>query len=132
MKHPLSLPQLALMAAAASAVAVLTVMSAPSLAAVDPAAGTPGHFLADRHVAKGMQCTACHDANQKLLKVGDNDICVKCHGDYPAMVKKTDGRFEVNPHAQHDGLLPCTECHKGHKAGVNYCGQCHNYTYKVP
>lgn len=91
-----------------------------------------GDFLADRHVARGMTCETCHTADKKLKMVGDNEICVSCHGDYPEMIKKTEGRYEVNPHAQHDGLLPCTECHKGHKASVNYCGDCHNYTYKVP
>ncbi|KAB1317813.1 cytochrome c3, partial [Bacteroides ovatus] len=25
-----------------------------------------------------------------------------------------------------------SECHKGHKPGVNYCGGCHNFVYKVP
>lgn len=89
-------------------------------------------FLADRHVEKGVNCDACHTPDKKLKMTGENEICVSCHGDYPQMIEKTKGRYEVNPHAQHDGLLPCTECHKGHKAGVNYCGGCHNYTYKVP
>ncbi|MDY3114770.1 MAG: cytochrome c3 family protein [Sutterella sp.] len=31
------------------------------------------------------------------------------------------------PLAQHEGALPCTECYNGHKAGVNYCGQCHRF-----
>ena len=50
--------------------------------------------------------------------------------------KKTDAKYknsgQPNPHAQHDGALPCTECHKGHKASVNYCAQCHSFVYKVP
>lgn len=90
------------------------------------------HFLADRHVAKGMACETCHTPDKKIKMQGDYEVCVTCHGDYKAMIKKTEGKYEVNPHAQHDGALPCTECHKGHKEGVNYCGGCHNYTYKVP
>lgn len=45
---------------------------------------------------------------------------------------KTQDAGQPNPHSQHDGALPCTECHKGHQKGVNYCGQCHSFTYKVP
>ncbi|MFU0841067.1 MAG: Cytochrom-c3-2 domain-containing protein [Burkholderia sp.] len=93
---------------------------------------TGGPFLADRHVAKGVKCEACHTPDHKIKQQGDYEICVSCHGDYDAMIKKTEGRYEVNPHAQHEGALPCTECHKGHKKSVNYCGQCHSYEYNVP
>ena len=98
-----------------------------------------GHTLADRHVARGMKCTACHvDAKGGALKAANTDygVCATCHGDYNAMIKKTDAKYknsgQPNPHAQHDGALPCTECHKGHKASVNYCAQCHSFVYKVP
>lgn len=89
-------------------------------------------FLADRHVARGMKCETCHTPNNKLKTSGDLDVCATCHGDYAAMIKKTDGKYEVNPHAQHEGALPCSECHQGHKEGKNYCGGCHNFVYKVP
>lgn len=89
-------------------------------------------YLADRHVARGMKCADCHTPDNKLKTSGDLDVCASCHGDYQAMIKKTDGRYEVNPHGQHEGALPCSECHKGHKPGVNYCGGCHNFVYKVP
>ena len=91
-----------------------------------------GKFLADRHVWRGLQCDACHEPDMKVKMNGDLEVCTSCHGDYAAMIKRTEGRFETNPHAQHEGLLPCTECHKGHKPGVNYCGGCHNFEYKVP
>ncbi len=91
------------------------------------------HYLADRHIARGMQCNSCHEADGKTLRAaGDLDVCASCHGDYTKMIEKTEGRYTVNPHAQHEGALPCSECHKGHKPGVNYCGQCHNFVYKVP
>jgi fumarate reductase flavoprotein subunit len=48
------------------------------------------------------------------------------------MIEKTKGKYETNPHAQHEGALPCSECHKGHQKGVNYCGGCHNFVYNVP
>lgn len=91
------------------------------------------------HIARGMKCTACHvDAKGGALKAANTDygVCATCHGDYNAMIKKTDAKYknsgQPNPHAQHDGALPCTECHKGHKASVNYCAQCHSFVYKVP
>ncbi len=90
-------------------------------------------FLADRHAKKGFKCDTCHTEGNKIKQAGDYDVCVTCHGDYEAMIKKTQNpKYEVNPHAQHEGVLPCTECHKGHKQGVNYCGQCHSYVFKVP
>lgn len=89
-------------------------------------------YLADRHIARGLQCDACHEKDMKIKMNGDLEACTSCHGDYVAMIKRTDGRYETNPHAQHEGLLPCIECHKGHKEGVNYCGGCHNFEYKVP
>lgn len=93
-------------------------------------------FLADRHVSKNIQCDSCHaSAGEPRLKMVDNgqhEACVGCHGFYDKIVEKTAKPDEQNPHAQHDGNLPCTECHKGHKKGVNYCGQCHNFEFKVP
>lgn len=91
--------------------------------------------LADRHVTKGMQCEACHiSQGSPALKMNDQkqEPCVGCHGWYDAVGQKTQKGDAVNPHAQHDGNLPCTECHKGHRAGVNYCAQCHAYEFNVP
>ena len=41
-------------------------------------------------------------------KYEDLDVCTDCHGDYTAMIKKTAGKYETNPHGQHEGALPCT------------------------
>lgn len=108
------------------------ILGAALFAAVAAASAADGKFLADRHVERGLKCESCHTPDMKIKTSGDYDVCVDCHGDYNAMIKKTEGRYETNPHAQHEGALPCTECHKGHKAGVNYCGECHNFEYKVP
>ncbi|MCI5851313.1 MAG: cytochrome c3 family protein [Sutterellaceae bacterium] len=95
--------------------------------------------VADLHAAKGLKCDACHvTATGGALKAEKSDygVCATCHGDYQKMIEKTDAKHkdsgQPNPHAQHDGALPCTECHKGHKASVNYCAQCHSFVYKVP
>lgn len=94
-------------------------------------------FLADRHEKKGIECTACHvKAGKPELKIDDqkHEACVGCHGWYDEVAKKTvpSDPENVNPHSQHDGNLPCTECHKGHKKGYNYCGDCHMYNFNVP
>lgn len=94
-------------------------------------------FLADRHVEKyHLTCASCHDpAKPTVLKqVNDRDICITCHGDYDKMYKLTMPKDEAegNPHAQHDGVLPCTECHHGHKPGTNYCAECHTWEFKTP
>ena len=123
-----------ILAAFCAAVGLVSLTTAGSALAADPApAGGESHFLADRHVQQyGLKCESCHAKDMKVKQSGDYDVCVDCHGDYEKMIKKTEGKYQVNPHAQHEGILPCTECHKGHKAGVNYCGQCHSYIYKVP
>lgn len=113
--------------------------AAAALCLAAPAASASGSFLADRHAAGGMKCDACHVAPQGgALKDEKTDygVCASCHGDYQKVLDRTAGKTQdagqPNPHSQHDGALPCTECHKGHQKGVNYCGQCHSFTYKVP
>ena len=94
-------------------------------------------FLADRHAGYGVKCDACHtDAAKGTLKIDKDrhEACVQCHGWYDAVAAKTQPKDpeEMNPHSQHDGNLPCSTCHKGHKKGENYCGNCHYYTFNVP
>ncbi len=110
-------------------------LAALALVAMTAAQAADVKYLGDRHVARGMTCETCHAKDMKVkpsTKYPDLDVCTDCHGDYQAMIKKTAGKYETNPHGQHEGALPCTECHKGHKPGVNYCGGCHNFEYKVP
>ena len=97
---------------------ILALLLLSFLAGSTAFAADGGPYLADRHVARGMKCADCHTPDNKLKTSGDLDICASCHGDYQAMIKKTDGRYEVNPHGQHEGALPCSECH--------------NFVYKVP
>ncbi len=108
-----------------------------SLGAFGISTASADEFLADRHAKYGLPCTACHVENgSPKLKIDDqkHEACVGCHGWYDEVAKKTVPKDEsnVNPHSQHDGNLPCTECHKGHKKGYNYCGDCHMYNYNVP
>ncbi len=89
-------------------------------------------YLADRHVARGINCDTCHDASLKLKTIGGRDICVSCHGDFEQMKVKTAGRYAKNPHAPHEQGVTCTSCHKGHKAPENNCAKCHQVQFKVP
>ena len=94
-------------------------------------------FLGDRHVERGLQCAVCHgdQVSGKLPEDRDrHEHCVKCYGFYDQVAKKIQpaNPEEMNPHSQHDGNLPCTTCHQGHKQSVNYCAQCHYYNFKVP
>lgn len=96
-----------------------------------------GKFLGDRHVQRGVQCAVCHGekvSGQLPEDQEKHEPCVKCHGFYDKVAAKTQPKDpeEQNPHGQHDGNLPCTTCHKGHKESVNYCGQCHMWNFKVP
>ena len=121
-----------LFATLCAAVGSAFLIALPAAQAADVPPAGQSQFLADRHAQKGFMCESCHTPDMKVKQSGDYDVCVDCHGDYEKMIQKTQGKYEVNPHAQHEGILPCTECHKGHKEGVNYCGQCHSYIYKVP
>lgn len=96
-----------------------------------------GKFLADRHVEEHkLACASCHDPAQptELKQIKGREACVSCHGDYDKVYKLTIPRddAEGNPHAQHDGVLPCTECHHGHKPGTNYCAECHTWEFTTP
>ncbi|MBO5658637.1 MAG: cytochrome c3 family protein [Duodenibacillus sp.] len=93
-------------------------------------------FLADRHVARKMTCETCHVGTAVKKNKKELEVCADCHGDYDAMYKKHDAKYKKmemeNPHGQHDGNLPCSACHKGHKPSKNYCLECHNFDFKVP
>ncbi len=87
---------------------------------------------AERHVAKGIPCTACHGAKQEIA-APNIDQCTKCHN--PASVaKKTANVKPRNPHqSPHYGnQLDCVLCHVQHEATENYCDQCHKFGFKVP
>ncbi len=106
------------------------------LAALLCADASAASFLADRHGSRNLACDVCH--NGTALKTNDKgeEACVGCHGGYEAVYAKVDPKYtklgQTNPHAQHDGDLPCSTCHKGHKPGENYCLGCHSFEFKVP
>lgn len=87
--------------------------------------------LAERHVARGTACAACHVENPPAKPV-PTEQCQKCHGNYEAIAARTD-EGDINPHQSHLGEPDCTNCHKGHSAPQLMCAQCHQFKdLKVP
>lgn len=87
-------------------------------------------FGADRHVARGVACTACHGKDMANPEYPEESTCVRCHPK-AALAEKTKS-LRPNPHAApHNG--DCTLCHMQHEPTVNYCNQCHQFDFgKVP
>lgn len=88
------------------------------------------HFLADRHVARGLKCESCHTTMPP--KAVPSSQCKSCHGDYDKLAKLTE-TLDVNPHDSHIENPDCGECHHGHCAPAFLCDQCHQFDgIKVP
>lgn len=107
--------------------------SAGAQAPAAPASAAPGAghgFLIDKHLAAGLNCASCHQESPPSKPV-EMATCFKCHGSYDQLADKTD-LGQVNPHASHQGALPCESCHRVHSASVNFCAQCHSFDFKVP
>lgn len=106
-----------------------------------------GAGLAHLHASADVTCLDCHNAEldvqiaelQSQLtgqtdNLGlaqryyiDNETCLSCHGDsYEALAESTSYLGDYNPHKQPHGEMNCNECHKGHAAQVDTCGQCHD------
>ena len=108
---------------------MMTVFAAVLLAATETVSAATG---AERHVAKGIPCTACHGAKQEITTPGI-DQCRQCHNP-DAVAEKTKNVKPRNPHVSpHYGkTLDCVLCHVQHDATENYCAQCHKFDFKVP
>lgn len=111
--------------------ASLLTLAAAALFALNAAAADS--FLADRHAARSVPCTGCHTAMPPTADNTSPDLCIKCHGgSYGALVKRTEGRGDINYHDTHIGEAACRECHHGHRSSDLICNQCHEFKAKVP
>jgi len=101
---------------------------------MEAAAQAPGAghgFLIDKHSEKGVNCAACHAAAPPPAAPAMT-VCLGCHGgSYQAIAAKTTS-VEPNPHASHQGDIPCASCHHIHKASESFCDQCHSFGLKTP
>lgn len=105
-----------------------------------------GAGLASVHAEAGETCLTCHEADLESqltelkmqvtgtygdLELGgryyvDDEKCLSCHGEsYDALAEKTADLGAYNPHESVHGQMSCNECHKGHVAQVDTCGECH-------
>ena len=87
---------------------------------------------ADRHIAKGMECSSCHGANM-AVEYPTIEQCVQCHN--PDVVEKTTQKNgQQNPHrSPHYGnKMDCVLCHTQHGETQDACGSCHSFGFKVP
>ena len=96
-----------------------------------PAWAADRPFLIETHTAAGLKCEACHAENPPKT-AADMAVCINCHGKYEAIAEKTQKVRPHNPHESHQGEVECGECHHVHKASVDFCGQCHQFGFKVP
>lgn len=102
----------------------------PAAAPAVPPNHMDGALLA-KHIAAGLNCSACHAENPPS-KAADPVGCLNCHGPNDALVAST-AADEPNPHAvSHIGEIPCTECHHVHKPSEVFCNNCHSYDLTMP
>jgi hypothetical protein len=88
-------------------------------------------YLDSAHKEKGVYCTGCHATYTDPFEARDTQQqCIKCHGDYDALLKTGKSSYEKNPHKSHYVDLRCNLCHKGHSNFTDYCAQCHQFGYK--
>jgi hypothetical protein len=104
--------------------------SAPAASPVPPG-GVHSGSLYPLHATAGLNCASCHKESPPTTPVA-TATCLSCHGGYADLAKKTDDRGPANPHASHQGELPCDSCHHAHQASVDFCAQCHQWGFKVP
>lgn len=102
---------------------VATLAIAFSLAA--GSAFAADHTLADRHVARGLECASCHKTAPAPGAVVKKDACKTCHN-YDDLAKRT-AKMQPNPHYTHLGDVNCVECHRGHQAPRLMCNDCHKF-----
>ena len=110
-----------------------------ALARSAPAPGSGHGFLIDKHVAAKLNCGACHSENPPN-KAPEMATCLGCHGGtYDKLGAATaqklgiaPGSNQPNPHASHQGPVPCANCHHVHAASVMFCNGCHNYEMTTP
>lgn len=112
------------------ATALLMPVVVCAMAALNAAQAAPAGTTAERHLAKGLQCTVCH-VNGDQTRVVRKAQCLACHMNYETLAKRTADKHP-NPHANHFGDRDCSTCHKGHGPSQLTCNRCHKFDLKTP
>ena len=95
-----------------------------------PAPGASQGFLIDKHVAACLTCNKCH--TESTAKAPETATCLACHGGTYAKLAEITSGDQPNPHASHQGDLPCAQCHHVHMKSVTMCNKCHTYDMTTP
>lgn len=96
------------------------------------AAGAAEQTGSERHIAKGLNCEACHGKNMAVT-APTIDQCRTCHQP-DAVEAKTQKAGKQNPHrSPHYGNeMDCALCHMQHSKPEDACAACHDFGFKVP
>lgn len=75
-----------------------------------------------------LPCSNCH-IEKVPSKAPDKAACLKCHGSYGQLAKKTEKLNPAfNPHYSHKGQEQCASCHSMHAKSQFICNDCHGFT----
>lgn len=118
-------------------------------------------MLASKHGAMGKKCMACHVpaieeqvtegiewltgnyynplSERDLARLvfyrhaGETEFCLNegCHNITKTGLTGETADMARNPHSWHHTEYTCSDCHKGHRASIMICTQCHDDT-QVP
>ena len=91
-----------------------------------------GHgFLIDKHTAAKVDCHACH-VEEPASKPPEMAMCLSCHGGTYSRLAATTQLVQPNPHASHQGPIPCSVCHHVHSPSRMFRNNCHNVDLTPP
>ncbi len=79
-------------------------------------------FVASQHVARGTECTGCHDPFPPTGTPKES-ICLACHGGSEAKLAAFDEQYKY--HTVHLGKIACADCHTAHGPYEVKCLICH-------
>jgi hypothetical protein len=96
-----------------------------------PAPGSGHGFLIDKHMAAKLNCSACH-AESPPSATPQMAVCLGCHGGSYEKLAAMTAAAQPNPHASHQGPLPCASCHHVHVTSQTFCNSCHNFDMTTP
>ncbi len=118
-------------AAVGSVVGPAAATGGDATAGLVPPGGPHSGALFQVHIGAGLNCASCHKESPPATPVATSQ-CLSCHVSYEALAQQSGNLGEANPHASHQGELPCESCHRIHQPSVDFCAQCHQWGFKVP
>ncbi|HUI95852.1 MAG TPA: cytochrome c3 family protein [Xanthobacteraceae bacterium] len=115
----------------AAFIALAAPLVPPATAQSASAPGSGHGYLIDKHLAAKLACAACH-AESPPQTAPPMATCLGCHGGSYEKLAQASASHDPNPHASHQGPVPCATCHHVHSASQNFCNSCHNFDMTTP